>query len=171
MPSPIDLGPKPILAYADSPLDRAAEKRGDDSVLASLRQAPTCLHYVVGGDWVVLKKTSNGYDPAFSFSEVSALAIAFQCQQFPTAAILHAFIHLVPEFREVADCGSQCKKDHAPHQNPADWLQFRVPRTRQQDRNGYHLAEHLSFAKVIRLDRVPFRRGDTSQTRRSAISV
>ena len=74
MPSPIDLGPKPNLAYANSPLERAAEKRGDDAVLGSLRQAQSCLHYVVGGDWVVLKKTSNGFDPAFSFSEVSALA-------------------------------------------------------------------------------------------------
>jgi NAD+ diphosphatase len=73
MPSPIDLGPKPILAYANSPLDRAAEKRGDDAMLVSLRQAQSCLHYVVGGEWVVLKKTSNGLDPAFSFSEISAL--------------------------------------------------------------------------------------------------
>ena len=74
MPSPIDLGPKPNLAYANSPLERAAEQRGDDAVLASLRQAETCLHYVVGGEWVVLKKTSNGLDPAFSFSEIGALA-------------------------------------------------------------------------------------------------
>ena len=73
MPSPIDLGPKPFLAYADSPLERAAEKRGDDSVLASLRQAQSCLHYVVGGEWIVLKKTDHGFDPAFSFSEISAL--------------------------------------------------------------------------------------------------
>jgi NAD+ diphosphatase len=74
LPSPIYLGPKPCLAYIDSPLERAAEKRGDDSVLESLRQAQGSLHYVVGGEWVVLKKTSSGLDPAFSFSEVSALA-------------------------------------------------------------------------------------------------
>lgn len=73
MPSPIDLGPKPELAYANSPLERAADRRGDEPALASLRQTRSCLHYVVGGEWVVLKKTSNGNDPAFSFSEVSAL--------------------------------------------------------------------------------------------------
>ncbi len=72
--SPIDLGPKPHLAYANSPLERAAERRGDDGALASLRQAGSCLHYVVGGEWVVLKKTGNGLDPVFSFSEVRALA-------------------------------------------------------------------------------------------------
>jgi NAD+ diphosphatase len=74
MPPPIDLGPKPRLAYANSPLERAAEKRGDDSVLASLRQTESCLHYVVGGEWVVLKKTGNGLDPAFSYSETTGLA-------------------------------------------------------------------------------------------------
>jgi NAD+ diphosphatase len=74
MPSPIDLGPKPNLAYANSPLERAAERRGDDAILASLRQAETCLHYVVGGEWVVLKKTSNGLNPAFSLAEIGALA-------------------------------------------------------------------------------------------------
>jgi NAD+ diphosphatase len=75
MPSPIDLGPRPHLAYANSPLDRAAERRTDDAALSALRQAQTSLHYVVGGDWVVLKKTtSGGFDPAFSFAEVSALA-------------------------------------------------------------------------------------------------
>ncbi len=73
MPPPIDLGPKPNLAYANSPLERAAEKRGDDAVLASLREAESCLHYVVGGEWVVLKKTQNGFDPAFSYSEIGSL--------------------------------------------------------------------------------------------------
>jgi NAD+ diphosphatase len=72
MPAPFDLGPKPHLAYANSPLERAAEKRGDDAFLASLREAKSCLHYVVGGEWVVLKRTTNGFDPAFSFSEVGA---------------------------------------------------------------------------------------------------
>jgi NAD+ diphosphatase len=74
MPPPIDLGPKPLLAYANSPLERAAERRGDEAALASLRQAQSCLHYVVGGEWVVLKKTNNGLDPGFSFSEIGALA-------------------------------------------------------------------------------------------------
>jgi NAD+ diphosphatase len=50
---------------------RTARRRSD---LASLREAQSCLHYVVGGEWVVLKKTANGFDPAFSFSEVGALA-------------------------------------------------------------------------------------------------
>ena len=72
--SPIDLGPKPHLAYANSPLERAAERRGDDGALASLRQAGSCLHYVVGGEWVVLKKTGNALNPVFSFSEIRALA-------------------------------------------------------------------------------------------------
>jgi NAD+ diphosphatase len=71
-----DLGPKPILGYTATPLDRAAERRLDPAFLAAAETDAQARAYAVGGELVVLKKTSDGLDPAFTLAEARALAPA-----------------------------------------------------------------------------------------------
>jgi NAD+ diphosphatase len=76
MPSPIDLGPKPRLGYANSIVQRAAERRDDLGFLASLDRDPRCGAYVISGENVVLRKDGGSVDPLFAPGDARALAAA-----------------------------------------------------------------------------------------------
>ena len=69
-----DLGPKPLLGYTANPLDRAAERRTDEAFLAAAEADGRARAYGVGGELVVLKKSSTGLDPLFAPHEARALA-------------------------------------------------------------------------------------------------
>jgi NAD+ diphosphatase len=66
-----DLGPKPRLGYTESPIERAAERRGDAAALAALEKDAGA--YVIGGELVALKKTTAGLDPLFGLAQARAL--------------------------------------------------------------------------------------------------
>ncbi len=65
------LGPWPALAYIDSIIDRAAERRTDPDFLRACADAADCGFYLVGGEMVVLKASG---DAVFSSPEVAPLA-------------------------------------------------------------------------------------------------
>ena len=73
MPPRPDLGPKPRLGYTDSRLERAAERRTDDSALAALAADPRAGAYVIGGDLIVMAKGSPLNDPLFTIDQARAL--------------------------------------------------------------------------------------------------
>jgi NAD+ diphosphatase len=70
--SGLNLGPKPRLGYADSLLDRAAERRPNGDAIAALAARPDTRVYVVGGELIVAKAGQPG-DPAFTFDEAHKL--------------------------------------------------------------------------------------------------
>jgi NAD+ diphosphatase len=76
MPPRPDLGPKPLLGYVASRLDRAADRRGDAALLRALECDTQARAYAVGGELIVLKRGENGLDPLFSPAEARALAHA-----------------------------------------------------------------------------------------------
>jgi NAD+ diphosphatase len=76
-----DLGPKPALGYTPSPIERAAERRGDPAVLAAMLADRRAGVYVVGGELVVARAGADGHDPRladplFSPAQVQALGVA-----------------------------------------------------------------------------------------------
>ena len=71
-----DLGPKPLLGYTQSRLERAAELRPDAGAMAGLAAQPNAGAYVIGGDWIAMKKGSALNDPLFTMAEARALAPA-----------------------------------------------------------------------------------------------
>ncbi len=73
MPPRPDLGPKPRLGYTQSRLDRAAEKRTDETALAAYAADPNAGAYVVGGDRIVMKKAEPLSDPLFTLAQARAL--------------------------------------------------------------------------------------------------
>jgi NAD+ diphosphatase len=76
MPFRSDLGPKPRLGYSDSRIERAAELRLDASAIAALLRDPAAGAYVIGGDWIVMKKGSPLNEPLFTLTEAEALSAA-----------------------------------------------------------------------------------------------
>jgi NAD+ diphosphatase len=70
----LDLGPKPLLGYTASTIERVAEKRGDDAFLEACAADASCGMFAIGGELVVLRKTANGLDPLFTAAEIRALA-------------------------------------------------------------------------------------------------
>lgn len=68
-----DLGPKPQLAYAGGILDRAAERRADEAFLRARAGDDASVFYVIGGEWIVLRKSFGGLNPAFSPPAARAL--------------------------------------------------------------------------------------------------
>lgn len=72
--SRFDLGPKPRLAYVDSPIDRAAAFRSDAEALARHADDPRSGYYVVGGDLIVARRHGEHGDPLFSRADAEALA-------------------------------------------------------------------------------------------------
>ncbi len=72
MPRP-DLGPKPLLGYVDSLLDRAAENRDNADALTALTRAADCRACVVGGEMIVLKKKGDTLGSLFSPDEAKSL--------------------------------------------------------------------------------------------------
>jgi len=68
-----DLGPKPRLGYALSRIDRVAERRADATALAALERGADARAYAIGGELVVLRKTTGGLDPLFTLGEARVL--------------------------------------------------------------------------------------------------
>ncbi len=71
-----DLGPKPRLGYTQSPIERAAELRPDDAAIARLLAQPGTGAYVIGGDWIVMKKGAPLNKPLFTLDDARALGAA-----------------------------------------------------------------------------------------------
>ncbi len=69
----LDLGPKPRLGYADSRIERAAERRADAAGIAALAAAPDSRAYVIGGERVVLNKAATLNEPLFTLAHARRL--------------------------------------------------------------------------------------------------
>jgi NAD+ diphosphatase len=69
-----DLGPKPLLGYTANHLARVAERRGDAAFIAAREADTSAAAVAIGGELIVLKRSSNGFDALFSPREVRALA-------------------------------------------------------------------------------------------------
>jgi NAD+ diphosphatase len=74
MSSRCDLGPTPALGYTPSPLERAAERRGDEAALEALLVGASTGVYVVGGELIVAKRLVRHHDPLLTLAEARALA-------------------------------------------------------------------------------------------------
>jgi NAD+ diphosphatase len=70
-----DLGPKPRLGYSASRIDRAAERRGE---APALERDPSARAYAIGGEFVVLKKNGEAFDPLFTLAEARSLGEAVE---------------------------------------------------------------------------------------------
>jgi NAD+ diphosphatase len=70
----LDLGPHLRLGYADSCVDRAAERRADAAAMDALEGDAAASAYAIGGELVVLRKTATGLDPLFTLDAARALA-------------------------------------------------------------------------------------------------
>ena len=68
-----DLGPKPRLGYTASLIERASEKRNDETFLRALLADERAGAYAVAGEMVVLKAGDEIHDPMFRPDEVAAL--------------------------------------------------------------------------------------------------
>jgi NAD+ diphosphatase len=67
-----ELGPPPHLGYTASLIDRAADRRIDDALLAKFAKDPRAGAYVIGGEQVVMKQRASA-DPLFSVADANAL--------------------------------------------------------------------------------------------------
>lgn len=76
MPSRFDLGPRPVLGYTQSLVERAAERRGDTDALAALAANGHAGAYVIAGELIVLQKQGDNLDPLFAPSVAQALTIS-----------------------------------------------------------------------------------------------
>lgn len=76
MSSRPDFGPKPRLGYVNNPLERAADRRADDDAIAKLVTDPRSLAYVMGGEMIVLRRSSPANEALFTMSEARALGPA-----------------------------------------------------------------------------------------------
>src|SRR6202142_3692630 len=70
------LGPNPRLGYTHSRIERAAELRPDAAAMARLAGEPRAGAYVIGGDWIAMKKGATLNDPLFTLDEARALGAA-----------------------------------------------------------------------------------------------
>lgn len=71
-----DLGPKPLLGYTDSRLERAAELRTNAAAIDAMAAGPRAGTYVIGGDLIVTKKGAALSDPLFTLAQARAFAPA-----------------------------------------------------------------------------------------------
>jgi NAD+ diphosphatase len=71
-----DLGPKPRLGYSGSRIERLAERRHDAATIDALMHDPGAGAYVIGGDWIVMKKGAPLNEPLFTLSEANAFSPA-----------------------------------------------------------------------------------------------
>jgi NAD+ diphosphatase len=67
-----ELGPRPHLGYTASLIDRAADRRVDDALLAKFAKDPRAGAYVIGGEHVIMKQGASA-DPLFSVADANAL--------------------------------------------------------------------------------------------------
>jgi NAD+ diphosphatase len=68
-----ELGPHPHLGYTASLIDRAADRRTDDALLAKFAADPRAGAYVIGGEQVVMKQRGELTDPLFSIAEADGV--------------------------------------------------------------------------------------------------
>ncbi len=68
-----DLGPKPLLGYTGSRIERAAERRNDAAAMAALTADPDARAYVIGGERIVMHKGADLNDPLFALGQARAL--------------------------------------------------------------------------------------------------
>jgi NAD+ diphosphatase len=64
-----ELGPWPHLGYTASHIERAAQHRGEDAALAKFAANARAGFYLIGGELVLMKKSSEAFDPLFSSDE------------------------------------------------------------------------------------------------------
>ncbi|MGB7617185.1 MAG: NUDIX domain-containing protein, partial [Pseudolabrys sp.] len=76
MSSRPNLGPKPRLGYSDSRIERAAELRADPAAIAALAHDPRAGAYVIGGEWIVMRKGSPFHEPLFKLNDAQAISPA-----------------------------------------------------------------------------------------------
>lgn len=69
-----DLGPPPYLGYTASRVDRAALCRGDEAAIAKFASDPRAGFYLIGGELVVMKTSSDVLQPLFAADEAHAFA-------------------------------------------------------------------------------------------------
>jgi NAD+ diphosphatase len=72
--SSFDLGPRPLLGYVGNTIDRATEHREDQAFLAAQDVSGQANAYAVAGEWVVMRKNGDGFDPLMPLEEARALA-------------------------------------------------------------------------------------------------
>ena len=75
--SSLDLGPPPVLGYAGSAFDRAAELRTDVQALSALAAHPSTRTLVIAGEFVCLRRDETAvlpvHDPWFTLADAAAL--------------------------------------------------------------------------------------------------
>ncbi|MGA8559243.1 MAG: NADH pyrophosphatase zinc ribbon domain-containing protein, partial [Pseudolabrys sp.] len=71
-----DLGPRPRLGYCEGRIERAAELRADAAAIDALARKPGAGTYVIGGEWIVMKKGSPLHEPLFTLDEANAFSPA-----------------------------------------------------------------------------------------------
>jgi NAD+ diphosphatase len=86
-----DLGPKPRLGYSGSRLERAAELRPNAATIDAFAGDAGAGAYVIGGEWIVMKKGSPLNEPLFTIGEAQALSPA-------TEAIFLGLLDGAPRF-------------------------------------------------------------------------
>jgi NAD+ diphosphatase len=64
-----ELGPWPHLGYTASHIERAAQLRGDDAMLAKFAADARAGFYLIGGELVLMKKSGEAFEPLFSSDE------------------------------------------------------------------------------------------------------
>lgn len=76
MSSRPDLGPKPRLGYSGSRIERAAEFRANDVAVGAFARVPDAGAYVIGGEWIVMKRAAPLNEPLFTLTEAEAFGPA-----------------------------------------------------------------------------------------------
>jgi NAD+ diphosphatase len=67
-----DFGPKPLLGYTASPIERAAERRADPEFVAALAARPDSGAYLVAGESIIFRRDAEGHAPRFPLTEALA---------------------------------------------------------------------------------------------------
>jgi len=96
-----DLGQKPRLGYSGSRIERAAELRADAAAIEAFARDPRARTYVIGGDWIVMRKGSPLNEPLFALNDAQALSAATETIFLGTLDGAPRFGHgLLPQIAE-----------------------------------------------------------------------
>jgi NAD+ diphosphatase len=74
MTARFDLGAKPHLGYTGSVIERAAELRHDPAAVTALEADARARAFVIGGEYVVMRKGAPYNDPTFALTVVGAVS-------------------------------------------------------------------------------------------------
>jgi NAD+ diphosphatase len=69
----LDLPPQPRLGYTQSLIERAAERRTDETTMAAMAAQPDARAYAIGGELVIMRRDGAGLDPLFPLATAQAL--------------------------------------------------------------------------------------------------